>query len=301
MKYKKNEYNFVKEIGRGSNSVVYDIERDSRENSRKYVAKCSLNNSNYISFNLQRDSYERCSDMDAEGIIVPKVYDYFKDDQIGDILVLDKIENVYDIDFMINQGFYYSEIIVKDIAKAIAILHNKMISGYDVEFYWNAEFNKLVLLDLGPSHTFGVDTVETIRKHWEIEQENYMGLWNIESQILDFNIAKEIFKNKGVMDVKIDVILDSINSRSNLLHVENVAQIHALSIFGKIGECNRFRLFEIFEKTYKHYCNDYNFLNHMYINNLKKCIKNKITKASAKLYYSLENVLSEESCCTELR
>ena len=135
-------------INRGSNSVVYEAHREGKIDATKYVAKCSIDSSNYISFNLQRHSYQLCNEIFDEDIIVPKVYGYYKDNRIGEILILEKVEDIYDIDFIVNRGYYYAEIVISKIAKAISTLHNHSISGYDIELYWNPNLNKLVLLDV---------------------------------------------------------------------------------------------------------------------------------------------------------
>lgn len=287
-------------INRGSNSVVYEAHREGKIDATKYVAKCSIDSSNYISFNLQRHSYQLCNEIFDEDIIVPEVYGYYKDNRIGEILILEKVEDIYDIDFIVNRGYYYAEIVISKIAKAISTLHNHSISGYDIELYWNPNLNKLVLLDVGPEYTIGIDTFSSIRKHWEIEKDNYMGLWNIESQILEAEWAKQIFKTKAVKDQSVETVLQYINPSSLTMHIENVAKVHALSIFGKISPGNRSRLLDIFIKEYKKNCEQLDMDSQRYISSLKKGVLSNLNKAKAKLYYSMENTLSEESCYAEI-
>lgn len=296
---KVGDFNIGKEISRGSNSIVYEAYMAGKENNG-FVAKCSINNSNYISFNLQRHSYQVCHEIFDEDILVPKVFAYYTEENIGDVLILERMHNLFDVDFIINREYYYSEIVINKIAKAIAILHNNSISGYDIELYWNPDLNKLVILDVGPDYTIGVDTIYSIKKHWELEKDNYMGLWNIQSQILDAVKAKAIFKDKSVKEQAVDILFSSIDPSSVTLHVEDVAKVHALSIFGRISPVNRGRLFDLFVKEYKKNRDSLDIDSQRYIKSLKEGVIGNLSKAKAKLYYSLENTLSEESCCAEI-
>lgn len=291
---------FENEISRGSNSVVFDV-KDEIGILTNAVAKCTPNNSNYISFNLQKHSYQFCKKLFKDDVLVPNVLSYFKNKNIGEVLILEKMENLFDIDFIINGEYYYSEVVIRKIAKTIALLHNCSISGYDVEFYWNPEYNKLVLLDIGPLYTFGVDVYEEIRRHWDIEQNNYMGLWNIESQILDSNIAKEIFKKKEVMRQKPESLFNSLDPASTTKHIIDVAQVHALSIFGKLCPEKRNSYLDKFIEEYKKNREIFDIDGCRYINTFRAAVTNGLLKAKAKLYYSLESVLSEESCCAEIK
>jgi len=294
------EFIIGQEISRGSNSVVYKALRSDEMFDVKFVAKCSIGNSNYISFNLQRHSYQLCNTIFDEDIVVPAVYGYYVDERIGEVLILERMDDIFDIDFIVNHEYYYSEIVVSKIAKAMAILHNHTISGYDIELYWNQKHNNLVILDIGPEYTFGVDTFYSLTKHWEIEKDNYMGLWNIESQILDATKAKEIFKTNTVKEQPLDSLMLSINPLSITMHIENVARVHALSIFAKFDARKRRQLLDIFVKEYgrNRDCSDIN--SQRYIEVLTDGVISNLSKAKAKLYYSVENVLSEESCSAEM-
>ena len=127
-----------------------------------------------------------------------------------------------------------------------------------------------------------------------------MGLWNIESQILEAEWAKQIFKTKAVKDQSVETVLQYINPSSLTMHIENVAKVHALSIFGKISPGNRSRLLDIFIKEYKKNCEQLDMDSQRYISSLKKGVLSNLNKAKAKLYYSMENTLSEESCYAEI-
>lgn len=286
-------------IDSGSNSNLYDIVNGQDTNF--LVAKCSKNAENYVSFNLQYHSYLACRQIfDINEYIIPQIYLYQKRADIGDILVMEKIENFFDIDFVINGSFYYGDIVIKRIARAIACLHNNGISGFDIELYWNAAENKLVLLDIGPMFTFDVSYEEMLLQHWNMEEENSMGRWNIISQILSADESKEIFKTKKFGDVSLEYIYGFVDWNTMALHIENVAKVHALYIFGKLGKANRKKYLDIFIEEYKKNIIRMSINNIKYMKDLQKSVVQNITKAKAKLYYSTIETLSEESCSIEL-
>ena len=84
------------------------------------------------------------------------------------------------------------------------------------------------------------------------------------------------------------------------MHIENVARVHALSIFAKFDARKRRQLLDIFVKEYgrNRDCSDIN--SQRYIEVLTDGVISNLSKAKAKLYYSVENVLSEESCSAEM-
>lgn len=288
-------------INSGSNSNLYEIELAGSQGMIPAVAKCSKRAENYISFHLQYHSYLMCRKMfDAKEYIIPQIYFYEKRDAVGDVLVMEKIDDFFEIDFIINGSFYYGDIVIKRIAKAIACLHNSGISGFDIEFYWNALENKLVLLDIGPMFTFNVSYKEMLQEHWEMEKGNAMGRWNIISQILSVEESKEIFKSKKFEDVSLEYILRFIDMNTMLLHIENVAKIHALYIFGKLIKANKKRYLDIFIKEYKKNINELSINNMKYMKGLRTSVVKNITEAKAKLYYSTMETLSEESCSIEI-
>ncbi|MDE7251627.1 MAG: hypothetical protein K2O32_01590 [Acetatifactor sp.] len=286
-------------IDSGSNSNLYEIVDSQDVNF--LVAKCSRNAENYVSFNLQYHSYLTCQSIfNTNEYIIPQIYLYKKQKGIGDILVMEKIEDFFNIDFVVNGSFYYGDIVIKRIAKAIAWLHNNGISGFDIELYWNIVENKLVLLDIGPMFTFDVSYEEMLFQHWRMEKENDMGKWNIISQILSVEESKQIFKSQKFGDVSLEYIVGFVDWNTMSLHIENVAKVHALYIFGKLSKANRKKYLDIFLEEYKKNIIGMSINNIRYMKELQKVITENITKAKAKLYYSTMKTLSEESCSIEL-
>ena len=297
-----NEIVLGDKINSGSNSNIYEVESINGQNVNSLVAKCSKNAENYISFNLQYHSYRTCRKIfNMNEYIVPRMYFCGKYDRIGDILLMDKMDGFFDIDFIINGSFYYGDLVIKEIARAIAQMHNNKISGFDVELYWNPKENKLVLLDIGPMFTFDLLYNEMLLAHWNMEKENAMGRWNIISQILKEEDAKEIYESGNMENISLEYIMHFIDENTMSFHIENVAKVHALSVFGKLAEPSRKRYLDIFIKEYEKNIQRMSINNIKYIKELKSTILKKTTKAKAKLYYSkAEKTLSEESCSAEL-
>lgn len=287
----------LNQIGEGSNSHIYDIKALANINEN-LVAKCSKNNRNFVSFNLQYNSFCECKKLCESNIVVPKIFLYGKSKNIGDILVMQKIENIYDISFIINNSLFYGEIIIKKIAEAIAKLHNMGISGYDVEFFWKADTNQLVLLDIGPQYTFDITCKEMIEKHVRLEKNNNMGKWNIISQIIPKDEAKKWFSCIDGYDYS--ELIDYIDFNSINRHVSNVARIHALSIIAKLNAHKQKYYLDIFIKEYKKCRITLSINSGIYLKAFKDTIVHNDMSAEACLYYSLANPLCKESCAVHL-
>lgn len=295
---KRIEVELLERINSGSNSVVYDAKIDY---INCIVAKCSKNPENYVSFNLQYLSFVKCSEIfESTRIVVPKVYSFGRNPEIGDLLIMDRIDNLYEINFMINQSLYYGEIIIKEIAFAISELHKNKISGYDVEFFWKADTNQLVLLDIGPQNTINCSCYDMIQNHIGSEKGNLMGKWNVISQIVPENLAKTYFKNNEIEKVSIDDLMEYIDPSSVGIHVDNVAKIHALTIFGKLNRPNRKRYIDIFLNEYKRNMGQFSFDSIKYLKSLETTLDKNEGYAEAKLYYSNEKVLCTESCSVQI-
>jgi len=295
--YKKISINveFLNKINEGSNSYIYDATILGKK--EVIVAKCSKNSYNYVSFNLQRISFDKCYEiLKKDDIVIPQILGYGKDKNIGDILLMTKIENIYPIDFIINNSLYDGKIIIKKIAHAIAILHILNISGYDIEFYWKIDTNQLVILDLGPDFTFNCTTFEMIKNHLKEESNNKMGLWNIVSQIFPIDKAKRYFENNNVIKLNEKLIMEYLDPNSIIQHEKNVAIINGLNIFMTINN-NRDIYLKLFIEEYYEKLGNFRTINNIrYIENLSDVITNKKKQGKAKLYYSLHDVLSTESC-----
>lgn len=297
-KYETKEKTLIKlgeKIGEGSNSFVYDVVDD---NGSLYVAKCSKSSKNYVSFNLQYNSLKRCESLVNDRLIVPKVILYGQADSVGDIMVMEKLDNLYDISFIINNSLFYGEIIIKKIAESIAKLHNIGISGYDVEFYWKADTNQLVMLDVGPQYTFGYNYEDMICKHLEIELNNFMGKWNIISQIIPMQEAKKYFSRIDSFDIS--CLKKFMNDDSMNIHITNVAKIHALSTVSKLTLQKQQYYLNIFLKEYKRVRDALTISSAIYLKSFRQTIQNRNMYAEACLYYSNVETLCKESCAVQL-
>ncbi len=294
--YNLNDILFEKPINRGSTSIICCM----RDNLN-CIAKCSLPGKVYKSFNLQHNALQKCHSIFEKEIWFPKIYDYIQDEKYGDIIIMEKIEHLYSTDLILSNGLYYPEIVIKRIAKSIAILHNLGISGYDVEFYWQPLVNRLVVLDIGPAYTFGFTTDEMLAGHWKLEEKNYMGKLNIISEILDKETTKRIFEKEIINSSLIENLQRCIQKDSNIRHIKDVAQVHALNILSFANASNRIKYLKIFVGEYKKYVDDFNYYYAFYIKSFEEVIKRRILKAEARLYYSKENTLCKETCHVHLK
>lgn len=284
-------------IGEGSNSFIYDVVRFDGSDE-ELIGKISKNNMNYVSFNLQYNSFLASEILNDEEIIVPHIYLYGNSHDMGDVLVMQKIKNIYSLNFIISNSFYYGEVIVKKVAGAIAQLHNLGISGYDIEFFWKADTNQLVMLDVGPQFTFDIDSTEMLRHHLDIEKNNPMGQWNIISQIIPRELAKEVFGEIGKYE---DIeVLRYIDTNSVKKHIENVAKIHALSVISLLTIQNRLQYLEIFISEYKKRRNRLSFDSAVYLKAIGDTVRNGELFAEANLYYPLFETLCRESCTARI-
>lgn len=294
--YNLNDILFEKPINRGSTSIICCI----RDNLN-CIAKCSLPGKVYKSFNFQQNALQKCCSIFEKEIWFPQFYDYIQDKKYGDIIIMERIEHLYSTDLILRCGFYYPEIVIKKIAKAIAILHNLGISGYDVEFYWQPIVNRLVVLDIGSVYTFGFTTDEMLARQWELEEKNYMGKLNIISEILDKETTKRIFEKEIVDSILIENLQKCIQKDSNIRHIKDVAQVHALNILSFANVSNRIKYLKTFVDVYKKYINDFNYYHAFYIKSFEEAIKRRILKAEARMYYSKENTLCKETCHVHLK
>lgn len=284
-------------IGNGSNSNVYDVSSDDLPKAS--VAKCSKNHSNYVSFNLQYNaSLKVINSITDPCVIIPNIYMYGYSQNLGEILVMEKVENICQLDFIINNSIGEGLLIIRTVATFIAHLHNVGISGYDIEFYWKLDSRQLVVLDIGPLDTFNCSSKAMICSHWHQENENPCGKWNLVSQILPIEQSKKIFA-ASLDNIKIEQVLEYINPESVYIHIQNVARIHALLLIAQIA--NPHQYLRIFISYYK---KNINILSHdsiTYLRYFKNTVLSNINEAEVCLYYSMANVLCKESCSVSLK
>lgn len=284
------------QIGEGSNSKVFEAK--IKDETRKLVAKCSKSAENYVSFNLQYNAFLACKDFEQYNILIPKVICYGKSKEIGDILMLEKIDNIYDIPIIINNGLFYGEIILKKIAEAVARLHNIGISGYDVEFYWKADTNQLVLLDVGPQYTFDIAKEEMIKNHFLLEHNNFMGMWNVFSQIVPPDMAKNFYK--GLSTYLENDVIQFLEDRALERHICNTAKVHALSVISRLSLSKQNYYLDLFVREYKKQRIVSSIDSAWYLKAFREAVINREQKAKACLYYSKVETLCEESCSIEI-
>lgn len=294
--YNLKDILFEKPIDKGSTSIICCI-----RNNLNCIAKCSLPGRVYKSFNLQQNALQKCYSIFETEIWFPQIYDYIQDKKYSDIIIMERIEHLYSIDLILRNRLYYPEIVIKRIAKAIAILHNLGISGFDVEFYWQPLVNRLVVLDIGPVYTFGFTTDEMLIRQWELEEKNNMGKLNIISEILNKERAKRIFEKEIIDSILTKNLQRCIQKDSSIRHIKDVAQVHALNILSFVNISNRIKFLKIFVDEYKKYINDYNYYNALYIKSFEEAIENKLIRAEARLYYSKEDTLCKETCYAHLK
>ena len=280
-------------INTGSNSHIREVLSLNNRRVEGLLAKCSKQADNYISFNLQFLSYTKCARANLPGAVLPEIICYGMSQGIGEILIMRRLSGLREIYSVTAQRPELSRTVIRKIAETISALHDMGLSGYDMEFYWDADKNELVILDIGPEQTIGVSSREMLAQHWRMEANNLIGRWNIISQTMPKDDAKEIFLNRRISFVGIEEILGYINEDSVKLHVENVAQIHALSIIGRQDEHNQNKSLETFTAHYKHKSNPDKI---RYIKEFENAVSDKKQTAKARLYYSTVENLSEVSC-----
>lgn len=294
--HKEIEVDIGKQKSEGSNSKVFEAE--IKDETRSLVAKCSKNAENFVSFNLQYNAFLACKNFELYNILIPKVICYGKSKEIGEILLLEKMDNIYDIPFIINNGLFYGEIILKKIAEAVARLHNIGISGYDVEFYWKADTNQLVLLDVGPQYTFDVSEKEMIVNHFLLEHDNFMGKWNLLSQIVPPDMAKSFYK--GLSTFSVNDIMPFLKDGALDRHICNTAKVHALSVISRLSLSKQNYYLELFVREYKKQRVLDSINSARYLKSFREAVINREQKAKACLYYSKVETLCEESCSIEI-
>lgn len=174
------------------------------------IAKCTIDSDSYKSFNTQQLSYKLCEKIKDVEIKVPKVVEYYHDDSYGDILILEKIDNIISIESALRTHVCYVEKMISILAKAISMMYLLGISGFDTEFYWQPFERKIVILDIGPMYSFDLFTEEMLLKVWNSEKYNRMGRWNIISEVMERQMAKHVFESDAIMDVTFEQVLEFI-------------------------------------------------------------------------------------------
>lgn len=294
-------------VGEGSNSVVYDaVSMDGH-----LVVKCTKGAKRYISFNLQRHSYECLSHIfgtvsTARGkgnikIVTPRVHFYGRRDGVGEVMVMDKMASLFDIELAMTSSLYPDGIVAGAVGAVIALLHENGISGFDAEFYWDMTRDAVILLDVGPVATFGVTAGDMISTHWDIERDNRMGKWNIVSQVLPLGEAKALYAADGFMDVPLQHIIDSLDANTAMRHIQDTAKVHAVSLFGRMSKEVKPHLLDAFVKEYRRNTTRSTECNDIYIDTFQDAVLSGIKSGAACLYYPQKAALSSESCTAVLQ
>ena len=279
-------------IGKGSNSKVYRC----IFNDNEYVAKIPHDPNRFISSGLQVDAMNICN-KECHTFILPKVIYYKNNDpRWGEILVMEKLNKIFPIDFLLRKGMVDREYVIVNIAKAIAELHSIGISGFDVEFFWSFDYGKIALLDLGPRYTIGYTGVEMIKKHYELlkENNNKMALWNIVSELLDENRARNLFSKIICDNYLPDVcdLIESLDDISEQKHIKGVAYNHYLQL---LGECPDYIKEQYVKLFIKKYIKESNCIDYLYVKSFSEAYQNRITNSTSYLYLSKYKSLSKMS------
>lgn len=279
-------------IGKGSNSKVYRC----IYNGTEYAAKIPHSLDRFISCALQVDAMKLCEKQQLS-FVLPKVVFYDDlSDKWGEILVMEKLNDIYPVDFLMRTGIIDREYITAGIAKAIAELHNIGISGFDAEFYWSFEYKKIVILDLGPRYTIGYTAAQMIEKHYDIINGcgNRMPLWNIVSELLDEQIAMRYYPGiiSGELLPDIGELINAADNTAEQKHIRGVASNHYLQLFGECPLSSKNACVDLFLKTYLRECNIANFI---YVNSFREAFTDNISNSEAFLYLSKHKTLSKMS------
>lgn len=279
-------------INEGSNSYIYEVSFEGED----YVAKIPKEKVRYISFYLQVKAMKKVLRYkDKINFKVPNVVYYsLTDKNYGEILIMEKMKNIYPIDFMIRQQLVDYQFIVVEVAKAIAFLHSISISGYDIEFFWDVLENKLVLLDINQEYTIGYTTQEMLKNTFEMEihMQNTMGMWNISSCILEKQAAIKVYETNAIHSVTLEDLNNQIEDNSVQLHIENVAKSHYIQVICSINKAMRTQATQLYLNTYKRSCVSSDFQKALYLSCFEKANKKQIKSCTVKLYYSKNETIS---------
>lgn len=286
------EINVSKLIGEGSNSKVYSCNIDGKE----CAVKVPHNAERFMSCALQSDSLMACQKTNLS-FVVPRVIQYKNNHETwGEMLIMDKLDKLYPIGFLMRNGLMDWGHIIGCAAKAIAELHNLGISGFDVEFYWSYEYKKMALLDLGPRYTIGYTGTEMVGKHYKyaIENQNWMIMWNLVSELFDRSESMPLFSKivRGKEIPRLEELHKAVGECAEQEHICGVARNHFLQLMGDCPEQLRKEMLHLFIRKYSAYAKVANYL---YISAFKKAHRENITSNSAYLYISKYNTLSKMS------
>ena len=287
------EIDFSHMIGKGSNSRVYNC----IFNGHKYAVKLPLSSERYISNQLQVDSMQYLSSISTNSFFIPQIVFFNnRDQQYGEVVVMDKLENIYPIDFLLRNGMLDSEYIILMIAEAIAILHDSGISGFNLEFYWSYQHRRISLLDIGPRYTKGYSSKEMVSYHYEIARKscNKMLMWNLASELLPESDSIKHYTNilSGEYVPPLNELQESICESAYRDHICSVAQNHYLQIFSCFSPSVRNQMINLFIKRYSEIAH---FPDYLYIRSLLNSHRIDLKESTAYLYYSKWPTLSKMS------
>lgn len=287
-----NELDNLKLIGKGSNSKIYSCYLDGKE----CAVKVPHDTERFISCALQVDSLRVCQETDIS-FVTPQVIRYDKHhDTWGEMLIMERLNSIYPVSFLMRNGMVERELIINCAAKAIAELHSLGISGFDVEFYWSFEHNKLALLDIGPRYTIGYASDEMVGKHYvyAVENQNWMTLWNLVSELIDSNEAIPLFHKivQGNKIPQVEQLQNAVSEVAEQEHIQGVARNHYLQLIGDCPSHLQEKMKTLFIKKYFSYSKEANFL---YAGTFVNAGREGITSSTVCLYYSKYNTLSKMS------
>ena len=154
----------------------------------------------------------------------------------------------------------------------------------------------MVLLDLGPRYTIGYTSEEMVGKHYAyaVENQNWMTLWNLVSELLDGNEAKPLFQKiiQGNEIPQVEQLQNAVSEVAEQEHIQGVARNHYLQLIGDCPNYLKQKMKTLFIKKYLSYSGEANFL---YTGAFVNAFRKGITSSTVCLYFSRYNTLSKMS------
>lgn len=305
--FDKHEFivKFENEFCVTGNSRLYMCEIDKKTISKynfsgKTVAKVTHEQNLTVSYNMEWISIEKIINNKSpnnQSYIIPSMVLWGRiGDGTREVLVTEYYESLLNIDNALNKYQCKSNDIIIKLADSIAMLHSLGISGYDTEFFWSESEEKIAIVDVGPSYTFGYTAQQMIEKHLFLEEDNIRGIENI----LFSCVSREYIDENGTMFfTKPKELIKVIELDSLLRHVYDVGITHALDLLGRINHERALVLLKSFIEEYENEVVILNDYHKMYCKAFKDAITNDQKRARSRLYYPKYDVIRSSMCVVD--
>jgi hypothetical protein len=291
-----NRFNAGKKINEGNYTALYEC----NFKGKPCAVKMTKNTTHYVFLKFQFDAMMFLqNNVDLLSFRTPEVYDYFiqKKDR-KEILVMEHIKNLFPLLFVFQNTLCDHDEIIKKLSYTISDLHHYGISGYDTEFFWSFEEEKIIVIDVGPRYTINCDTKEMIGQHIKLIQDIPWGFRNIIGDIISIErMHKLLYVEQNELNNTISEfdLQRYMSPDSVLKHIADVAKTHYLQIVGCFPPNKRKQVLSLFIDTYCQ-CNDYNL---WYAKSFTEAYEHNISKHTAFLYYPVKKSVSRMSCSIE--